>query len=251
MPTADPPDEMRLDALAATAGVATTTVRLYQNRGLLPGPRLVGRTGWYSSSHLARLRLIAQLQDQGFGLAGIAKLLDSWEQGRDLTDLVDVEEELGAVLTRPAAVVVGSDELSNRFPAGALTPEVVQRAARMGLVEPNADGRVRIPDRRFLEVGSELARMGVPVEVVLDQWERLLIDIDEVAARFVEVFEAHLLPPGWQQLDPESIRELAGTLSRLQHHAGQVLLAALDASMARAAAERLGQLTGGEESTDA
>src|SRR5687767_12274097 len=91
-------EELRLDALAAAAGVATTTVRLYQQRGLLHGPRLVGRTGWYDSSHLARLRLIARLQDEGFSLAGIGKLLESWETGRELGDLVGVEEQLDALL---------------------------------------------------------------------------------------------------------------------------------------------------------
>ena len=39
-------DDMRVDDLARAAGVATTTIRLYQSKGLLPPPRLVGRTGY-------------------------------------------------------------------------------------------------------------------------------------------------------------------------------------------------------------
>src|SRR5688500_9546618 len=74
-PAPDELAEMRLDDLAAAAGVATTTVRLYRQRGLLPPPRLVGRTGWFGPHHLARLRLIARLQGDGFSLAGIGKLL--------------------------------------------------------------------------------------------------------------------------------------------------------------------------------
>ncbi|MHB1139051.1 MAG: MerR family transcriptional regulator, partial [Microthrixaceae bacterium] len=50
--------EMRVDDLARAAGVATTTIRLYQSKGLLQPPRLVGRTGWYGEAHLARLNVI-------------------------------------------------------------------------------------------------------------------------------------------------------------------------------------------------
>ena len=53
--------EYRLDELARAAGVASTTVRLYRSRGLLPPPRLEGRTGWYDDAHLSRLCLIARL----------------------------------------------------------------------------------------------------------------------------------------------------------------------------------------------
>jgi DNA-binding transcriptional MerR regulator len=230
---------MRLDTLAAAAGLATTTVRLYQQRGLLPGPRLVGRTGWYGPAHLGRLRLIARLQDQGFSLAGIGRLLESWGQGRDLTDLVDVDAQIDALLPPRSAVVLDPAELAARFPPGALTPDLVGRAVALGLVEPTADGRMRVADVRFVDVGADLGRLGVPLDVVLDEWQHLVAHTDDIAERFVAVFEAHLSPEGGTDT-----RHLAATLARLQHHAGQVLLAALDASMARVAAERLGGRAG-------
>lgn len=234
---------MRLDALAAAASVATTTIRLYQQRGLLPGPRLVGRAGYYEQSHLARLRLIGRLQDQGFSLAGIGKLLESWEQGRDLTDLVGVEEQLDELLHRRSAVVVDAPELAERFPPDSLTPPLLQRSVALGLVEPTDDGRIRVPDRRFLDTGADLAALGVPLDVVLDEWEHLVTQTDDIAERFVRVFEAHLLPADWRRdLDADRVRELASTLARLQHDAGQALLAALDASVAKIGAQRLAEL---------
>src|SRR5262245_58628322 len=93
---ADP--QYRLDELARRAGVASTTVRLYQNKGLLAPPRLEGRTGWYNDSHLSRLRLIARLQGEGYSLAGIANLLAQWEQGRGLDAVVGVEAQLDSLL---------------------------------------------------------------------------------------------------------------------------------------------------------
>jgi DNA-binding transcriptional MerR regulator len=233
---------MRLDDLARAAGVATTTLRLYRGRGLLPPPRLEGRTGYYDDGHLARLALIARLQDQGFSLAGIGRLLAAWQEGRGLADLVGVEHELGALLGGAAEVVLTAAELAERLPPDALTPEVVARAADLGLVEPTADGRFRVPDRRFLDTGAALVALGVPVAVVLDEWAHLRRVTDGVARRFVAVFEDHLVPA---DLDAADAGELATTLARLRQAAGQVVAAALDASIARVGARRLEHLVPG------
>jgi DNA-binding transcriptional MerR regulator len=235
--------EYRLDELARRAGVASTTVRLYQTRGLLAPPRLEGRTGWYDDSHLSRLRLIARLQGEGHSLAGIADLLEQWEQGRSLDAVVGVEAELDALLAEVHAVVLDPAELLGRFPEGAMTPEVMQRAASLGLVQPTEEGKVRVADRRFLETGAGLAHLGIPADVILDEWEALVAHTDDIAVRFVAVFETHLAPTDWRQgLDTEEARELARTLARLQSTTRQVLAAALDASVARIGGERLGEL---------
>jgi DNA-binding transcriptional MerR regulator len=235
--------EYRLDELARQAGVASTTVRLYQTRGLLAAPRLEGRTGWYDESHLSRLRLIARLQGEGYSLAGIANLLDQWEQGRSLDAVVGVEAQLDALVGGVHSVVLDPAELVDRFPEGAMTPDVIQRAVSLGLVEPTDAGTIRVADRRFLETGATLAHLGVPAGVILDEWEALVAHTDDIAARFIALFEAHLAPADWQQgLDSERARELAHSLARLQSTARQVLGAALDASVARLGRERLGEL---------
>lgn len=235
--------EYRLDELARQADVASTTVRLYRSKGLLAPPRLEGRTGWYDDSHLARLRLIARLQDEGHSLAGIADLLEKWEQGRNLDAVIGVEVELDALLGDAHAIVLDPAELLGRFPEGSMTPELMQRAAALGLVEPTDDGRIRVADRRFLDTGSALAELGVPADVILDEWEALVAHTDDIAARFITTFETHLAPEDWREgLDTDRARELATTLAQLQTTARQVLLAALDASVARLGRERLGDL---------
>ncbi len=236
-------DEMRLDELAAAAGVATTTVRLYQQRGLLPGPRIVGRTGWYSPDHLERLRLIGRLQAQGFSLAGIGRLLEAAERGGDLTDIVGARQELDTVLAMPEPVVVEPVELIERFGAASLGPAEMARAVELGLVEGTSDGRLRIPDRRFLEIGSELVALGVPASKVLDEWEHLSRTADDVARRFVQVFESDVLGDDWRdRVDPELAARTAETLPRLVQLAHQVLDAALDAAIARQVDRNLGDL---------
>ncbi len=235
--------EYRLDELARRAGVASTTVRLYRSKGLLAPPRLEGRTGWYDDAHLSRLRLIARLQGEGWSLAAIGDLVRQWEEGRSLDAVIGVEAELDALVGDVHAVTLGVDEVAARFPAGALTPDLVVRAGALGLAEPTDDGRLRVADRRFLDTGAALAHLGIPLAVVLDEWEALSAQADEVAGRFVALFERYLAPADWQRgLDSAEARALAETLARLQAVARQVLAAALDASVARVGRDRLGAL---------
>jgi DNA-binding transcriptional MerR regulator len=240
--------EYRLDELARRAGVASTTVRLYQSKGLLAPPRIEGRTGWSDDTHLRRLRLIARLQDDGHSLAGIADLLAQWENGRSLDTVIGVEAELDSLLGEAHAIELDPADLSARFPEGTMTPELMQRAAALGLVEPTDDGRVRVADRRFLETGAALAELGLPLDVILDEWEVLVAHTDDIAARFVTRFETDLAPEGWRDgLGSDQAHELAVTLTKLRSAARQVLVAALDASVARVGRERLGALIGASE----
>jgi DNA-binding transcriptional MerR regulator len=235
--------EYRLDELARQAGVASTTVRLYQTKGLMAPPRLEGRTGWYDESHLSRLRIIARLQGEGYSLAGIANLLEQWEHGRSLGAVIGVEAELDALIGDVHAIVLDPVELLERLPEGSMTPDLLQRAASLALVQPTDDGKIRVADRRFLETGAALAHIGIPLDVILDEWEALVVHTDDIATRFVGLFETYLAPADWRAgLDTERARELAQTLGRLQATARQVLAAALDASVARLGRERLGEL---------
>ena len=105
---------LTIDELARETGMTVRNVRSHHARGLLPPPEVVGRTGYYGEDHLARLRLIGRLQDQGFSLAGIAHLVESWEQGRDLADLVGVERQLDALLNPAEPVVLEAVKIERR-----------------------------------------------------------------------------------------------------------------------------------------
>lgn len=236
-------DDLRIDDLARESGTPSTTIRLYQNRGLLPGPKLVGRTGWYGARHLERLRLIGRLREEGFSLAGIGRLLATQRDGGGLADLVGGGDPAGEVLRERRGVTLEMAEALARFPGGSVEPADLQRAATLGLVEAAEDGRLRVPDERFLEAGAALARLGVPVAVILDEWAALRELTDHAVARFVAVFETHFLQgadPG--AVGPERLPELAATLAQLARLAGQVTAAALDASLARVIGERLDAL---------
>jgi DNA-binding transcriptional MerR regulator len=94
---------MTIDELARAAGTTTRQVRALQTQGLLPRPGLEGRTGYYDTDHLARLRAVLRLQSEGFSLASLAVLLRAWEA--DMT----VAEVLGLRATPDPAAVDDAD----------------------------------------------------------------------------------------------------------------------------------------------
>ena len=51
-------DELTIDELAARVGMTVRNIRAHQSRGLVPPPRLVGRTGFYGAEHVRRLETI-------------------------------------------------------------------------------------------------------------------------------------------------------------------------------------------------
>jgi DNA-binding transcriptional MerR regulator len=79
---------MRIDELAAAAGVTTRSVRAFQTQGLLAHPFLRGRTGVYGIGHLERLQAIVHLQAAGFSLQSLAVLFAALEQGQSLASVL-------------------------------------------------------------------------------------------------------------------------------------------------------------------
>src|SRR5450432_3318667 len=123
-------DRLTIDELARAAGTKVSTIRLYQQRGLLPPPAIEGRVGFYDSTHVARLRLVADLQTRGFSLAAIRELADTWEAGRDLGALLGIERVLGGTATRRRMT---SAELEQRFPELAGDAALMARFETLGV----------------------------------------------------------------------------------------------------------------------
>ena len=212
-----------VDELARAANTMTTTVRMYQNKGLLHAPGREGRVAIYDDTHLSRIRLITELQRRGHSLAGIGELIDSYERGEPLTDLLGL-----SALRQPTPVRLPLAELVERLGGVALSPDDMVRAAAAGLVEIDGAEAV-ISDRRFLDIGTALVELGVPPSVVVDEWESLSDVMTGVSARFVHVFETQLLP----HLDGASLAEVSGTVDKLAGLARDVTVTALERSLRR------------------
>jgi DNA-binding transcriptional MerR regulator len=232
---------MTIEQLAGQADTATSTVRMYQTRGLLPPPLRRGRIGYYGQGHLSRLRLIADLQEQGFSLASIKRLTDAWESGRSLDDVLGLETQVASVWAPEEPVRLGLREFRERFPGQKVTPAILTRAIRMGLISlDRASVVVRKP--RFLRIGSELARQGVPAAEALDELQALQAAADTIADRFTRLFERHMWHDFVQAGMPsEQIAPLTESLSQLSALAGDVTGLVLRDALRRKASEFLAE----------
>jgi DNA-binding transcriptional MerR regulator len=221
--------DLTIDELAQTAGVVVSTVRLYQNRGLLPPPVKRGRVGYYGAAHLGRLRLIGELQDRGFSLAGIKALLDGMDRGQSLQAVLGIAGGGGAgddgasdgggpsTWVREQAVTMTVAELAVHLPGMEFDAGLVRRTIALGLLEFSADGtEVVVHSPSFLRIGSELAALGLPPNVILDEYEALATETAEIAARFTEVFRVHLWEPFVNRgLPAAEVARLVGALEKL------------------------------------
>ncbi|MCA1690857.1 MAG: MerR family transcriptional regulator [Acidimicrobiales bacterium] len=227
---------MTIDELARRAETTARNIRNYQTLGLLPPPRLIGRVGDYDDGHLGRLRLIAQLQDQGFSLAGIAELLRAWGEGRGLADLLGFEDALTAPWSDEEPEVWSVLELLELFPQAATDPAIAIRAIELGLIVPEGDA-FRVPSPSLLRSGAELVAVGVPVEVTQDELAALRADVGRIAARFVALFERYVWEPYVREGMPaERLPEITDALRRVRPLAATSVLATLAQAMEKASA---------------
>jgi DNA-binding transcriptional MerR regulator len=240
--------DYRIDELAQAAGMTVRNVRVYQDRGLLPPPRREGRVGLYSEAHLARLRLIGSLLDRGYGFAHIGELIGAWERGRNISDVLGLEQVLTTPWSDELAGYVTRAELDAMFGA-ASTDATVGRAVALGLViadppvEPAAAAdRFRVPSPRLLHAGAELVAAGLPLTEVLDLAEALQADVRATAHRLVQAVATHILSAHEATWVPsaEEIPALADLIGRLRPLAQM----AVDGMLATAMETEVRQLLG-------
>ena len=102
-------------------------IRAHQSRGLLPPPEVRARTGYYGPEHVARLRLIQELQGNGYNLAAIKDLVE--RRAAPPQDALDFARAILAPFEDERPEVIDAVELAERF-AGGGDPKPLARAPR-------------------------------------------------------------------------------------------------------------------------
>ena len=69
-------EQLGIGELADAAGISRRAVRFYVQQGLIPPPAGKGRGAHYDASHLERLRKVLELQEAGYSLDAIGRLLE-------------------------------------------------------------------------------------------------------------------------------------------------------------------------------
>src|SRR5437763_9696776 len=207
---------MTIDELARAAGTTTRNVRAYQTRGLLPSPRIVGRVGHYGAGPLARLRLIAKLQDQGFSLAAIDRLMAAWHARQSVSELLGFEEALTEPWSAERSERVSAEALRSSYRGLGEDPGLMERAVALGLLVREDEGFL-VPYPEVLRIGTELNSLGIPLERTLDEFEALKAQTATIAARFVELFERFVWDPFLEAGMPaDQLADVTETLRRLR-----------------------------------
>ncbi len=234
---------LRIDDLAREAGITTRNIRAYQDKGLLPPPVIVGRTGWYDEGHLARLRVINRLLGRGFSLAAIGDLLASYAEGRDLADVLGFEAAVLGPYTDEEPAHLSADELATRF--GDAPPELGERAVALGLIEPTDDGWL-VPSPAMLDAAELLVEAGYPIEALLEEGARLQSEAAEIARRFLDLWETYVWGPVQAAgAQPEAVARAAELTERSRLVPAIVMRGMIAAAMREEADRRLARALSG------
>lgn len=225
--------ELTVDDLAARAGVTVRNLRAYAARGLLPPPRLVGRTGFYGREHLARLLLVREMLAEGYSLAMIERTLASAPPEASSATLA-----LHRALLAPWLPPEPEDTTGAELAARAGVPEdsgVVDQLVELGVLERLGEGGLRVLDPALLTAGLQMVALGVPPSALIEAQTRVNDHVRQIAQIYVRMF----LDSGWRsRLDElataDRLDAVRTTMAGLPPTAAQALLAAFRTEMATA-----------------
>src|ERR1700689_3954932 len=158
-----PPAELTIEQLAGEVGMSVRNIRNHHSRGLLPAPEVRARVGYYSAEHVARLRLILDLQADGFNLAAIERLLS----GSDgpAARLLGLRTAVTTPYEPEAPELITADELASRF--GEVDIKDIERIRKLRLLVPLGDGRFEVPSPALLGAAEEVVELGIPLAAAL------------------------------------------------------------------------------------
>jgi DNA-binding transcriptional MerR regulator len=238
--------ELTIDELAQRTGMTVRNIRAHQSRGLLPPPEVRARTGYYGPEHVARLQLIRELQDDGFNLKAIERLLESSSAGA--VELLGFKRELLAPFGDEQPEIVETRDLVERF--GVVEPKLAAKVERLGVLIPLGGGRWEVPSPTLMKAGADVVELGVPLEAVIDVLERLDRHAAGVAETFVKVFVRHVWEPFEAETAPEerdaALADVRAKLERLRPLASEALGAAFTQAMNREAESAFGKRVRGK-----
>lgn len=220
---------MTIDELAQRAGMTVRNVRAHQTRGLLPPPRVEGRTGYYGPEHIARLQFITEMQGAGFNLKGIKHLLEAIPSGAG-EELLKFERLLTAPWGDEEPEVVTAEELAENF--GVIDDRALAKVLSLGLLRDLGAGRFEVPSPALLRAGEEVVRLGIPLDHALAVVEKVQRHAQAVAREFVRLFIHDVWEPFKKAgLPKEDLPRVRESLERLRALASDVLVGSFRLTM--------------------
>lgn len=178
-------EEFTVEALSKRTGVSVRNVRAYQTAGLMPPPRLQGRTALYNTEHLGKLELIRDLRKQGFKLDTIKDMLTGTPDGA-WTEYSLVSQLFSTTfftVEQPQRKAIS--EMASHW-AQQATPEQKERLSENGLYRNIGPDEVEMLSPALERIGIQLAELDVPLDTVLDLQDQLIHHSRAIAQAYVE-----------------------------------------------------------------
>jgi DNA-binding transcriptional MerR regulator len=222
--------ELTIDELAARSGMTVRTVRFYAAEGLLPAPARRGRIAYYGAQHRMRLELIRDLQEHGYTLAAIERVLSSIPHDATPADFAMQAAMLAPWTPEPAEEL---DRAALERRAGRrLSRAELDLLVALGMVERVAGGGFRTT-RSTLRMGVELIDLPVPSAVLREAADVIHEHANAAADELAEVFRRGIWEP-FRRGETSDRDQLAAVVSRLRPLAVQGLVSAFGRAADRA-----------------
>jgi DNA-binding transcriptional MerR regulator len=183
--------ELTIEQLAHQTGMSVRNIRNHQSRGLLPPPEVRARIGYYGPEHVARLRLIQEMQGEGFKLSAIERLIG--EHGVDADRFVGLRQAVTAPLAAETPEVLTREELTERF--GTDDDKLLAKAQKLGLLIALGEERFEAPSPALLRAAEDVLGRGIPLSAALAAIEKLNRNAKASARAFVRLFLDELWKP--------------------------------------------------------
>jgi DNA-binding transcriptional MerR regulator len=216
------PHQMTIEQLAGEVGMSVRNIRNHHSRGLLQPPDVRARVGYYGPEHVARLRVIQDLQADGFNLAAIERLLS----GPDglAAKLVGLRAAVTAPFDPEAPEIITADELRARF--GEASPKDLERVRRLRVLLPLGEDRFEVTSPALLQAAEQVMALGISLRTTLELIERVGRNCDSVAQSFTRLFIKELWEPFERDGQPEERwDDLIEAVDSLRPLASEALLA--------------------------
>ncbi|SIR92724.1 MerR family transcriptional regulator [Williamsia sterculiae] len=231
--------EYRINDLSEISGISVRNIRVYQDRGLLPPPKIRGRTGWYSDEHLVRLNIISRMLERGYTFATISELLLAAHYGMRVDDVLIGSPKVPRWRTLKRAATITINELRRTLNA---TDSSIALSQRLGLLaQEGAQYAIKNPE--LLEGAEVLVRAGIDLDTLLSRWARVQDDLSDVAASFVSIITDKYFSAdgGLIELEESEIAKVAEVIQTVRPMAHEIVQStfrsALDEQISRALAE--------------
>jgi DNA-binding transcriptional MerR regulator len=233
--------DLTVEQLAYETGMSVRNIRNHQSRGLLPPPEVRARTGYYGPQHVERLRLIQQMQAEGFKLSAIKRLIG--DQGSTAERFIGLRRAVTAPFDTESPEVISLAELEERFGPASQNGKVLLKAQKLGLLVNLGDGTFEVPSPALLRAAEEVVDRGVPLEAALAAIEKVKRNTESTARAFVKLFVDELWKPFDQDDRPdERWPDITESIERLRPLASEAVLALFKQTMAEEVEQAFGKI---------